>query len=256
MSKSKIEWCDATWNPITGCTPISPGCANCYAKRMSKRLAGRCGYLADDPFKVTLHPNKLDEPLKWKKPHRVFVCSMSDLFHPDVPDEWIDQIFWQMGRVARWHTYLILTKRPERMRDWLIKAYNENDPYPNIWIGVTAENQEQADKRIPLLLQTPAAIRFVSVEPMLGPVNFRWASWEPLKPNSRNNQYDGMRRLDWIICGGETGPGARPMQIEWARNLKNQCQEAGVPFFFKKLGGKSTSRFLDGVEYSEYPKED
>ncbi len=298
MGKPKIEWTDATWNPVTGCTPISPGCANCYAKRMSKRLAGRGGYPADDPFRVTLHMDKQDEPLKWKKPRRVFVCSMGDLFHKDVPTKFIIDCLSIMAEGYQ-HTFMLLTKRPKRMMEilshstvacdtWLQTSRGVNAepapwPLPNVWIGVTAENQEQANKRIPILLQTPAVVRFVSVEPMLGPVSFRWALWEPMKPNSINNQYDGLRRLDWIICGGETGPGARPMHPDWVRSLRDQCQEAGVPFFFKqwgewtarcpqsislanremafrhgttfyKVGKKAAGRLLDSVEWSQYPE--
>lgn len=286
MSESKIEWTDVTWNPVTGCSPISPGCANCYAKRMSKRLAGRCGYPADDLFRVTLHLDKLDTPLGWKKPRRVFVCSMGDLFHDDVPEDMIGQV-WLYATLAPQHTYLFLTKRPERMNDIFTRianTYPSQYPASNIWLGVTAENQEQADKRIPILLQTPAAIRFVSVEPMLSPVDLE--EYLPIYDYRPTYEYYRMaypelgekpillkKGLDWVICGGETGPGARPMHLGWARNLRNQCQEAGEPFFFKqwgewkhinflddggekfeRVGKKAAGRLLDGVEWSEYPE--
>jgi protein gp37 len=312
MGKSKIEWTDATWNPVTGCTPISPGCANCYAKRMSKRLAGRGGYPADDPFRVTLHSDKLTEPLKWRKPRKVFVCSMGDLFHEDVPDEWIDKVI-SAAILCRHHIFLLLTKRPSRMAEyfssnwehgaahhaelmlekdrfsqlqknfdrWLIDSPNK--PLRNLWLGVTAENQEQADKRIPILLQLPAAVRFVSIEPMLGPVNL----WGPKYDNPNGGKTGAITSwpggLDWVICGGETGPGARPMHPDWPREIRDECQAAGTPFFFKqwgewtarcpqsislanremafrhgttfyKVGKKAAGRLLDGVEWSQYPE--
>jgi protein gp37 len=259
MNKTKIEWADATWNPITGCTKISPGCQNCYAERMSKRLAGRCGYPAEEPFKVTIHPDKIDEPLKWKKPRRVFVCSMSDLFHKEVPMSIITYVL-RMARSCEGHTFMILTKRPARMKEAIREMVSWGMwPVPNIWLGVTAENQEQADKRIPILLDTPAAVRFVSVEPMLGPVTFRWAKWQKIKtePGSVNNHLDGLRRLDWIICGAESGQKARPMQREWALELMRQCQEAGVPFFYKQgpddNGIICKMPVLDGRVWSEFP---
>lgn len=268
---TKIEWAEETWNPVTGCSPISEGCRNCYAERMSKRLAGRCGYPADDPFRVTLHPHKLDEPLKWKKPRRVFVCSMGDLFHEDVPDEFIARIWGIMANCLN-HTFQVITKRPHRMMEWLSrvkdwegwKTHNGEPPnvyggsgiivgynmwpLPNVWLGVTAENQQMADERIPILLETPAAVRFVSVEPMLGPVDldlYLPFYRHPLDDDAwERNSYHLKRlykriqsgTLDWVICSGETGPGARPMHPDWVRSLKDQCQEAGVPFFFKQWG--------------------
>ncbi len=240
MANTRIEWAEAVWNPVTGCTPISEGCKNCYAQRMAKRLAGRCGYPADEPFRVTLHSDRLDEPLKWKKPRRVFVCSMGDLFHEDVPDAWIDQLIWEMGHMLQKHTFLILTKRPERMRDWFIKAYAENLPYPNLWLGVTAENQQRADERIPILLQIPAAVRFVSVEPMLGPVDLSLSDGVDLSMSVGTGLKPGksylINSLDWVICGGETGSRARPMHPDWVRSLRDQCVNAGVSFFFKQWG--------------------
>lgn len=255
---TKIEWATETWNPVTGCTPISEGCANCYAKRMSKRLVGRCGYPEDEPFRVTLHPDKLDQPMKWKKPRMIFVCSMGDLFHEDVPNSFLDQIFAVMAK-AEQHIFLILTKRPKRAKEYILKAmYDENcnyqgwyeaindlgipdvTPMENVWLGVTAENQARADERIPVLLQIPAAKRFVSVEPMLGPVDLSLSDGVDLSMSIGTGLKPGksylINSLDWVICGGETGPGARPMHPDWVRSLRDQCQAAGVPFFFKSWG--------------------
>jgi protein gp37 len=234
---TKIEWATDTWNPITGCTKISEACQNCYAERMSKRLAGRCGYPEGEPFRVTLHPDKLDQPMRWKKPRMIFVCSMGDLFHEDVPNSFLDQIFAVMAK-AEQHIFLLLTKRPKRAKEYILRAmYDENcnyqgwyeaindleipdvTPMENVWLGVTAENQQRADERIPILMQIPAAKRFVSIEPMLGMVDLS------IPPH-----------IDWVICGGETGPGARPMHLDWVRSLRDQCQAAGVPFFFKSWG--------------------
>ena len=259
MAKTRIEWAEVVWNPVSGCTPISEGCQNCYAKRMATRLKGRYGYPEDEPFKVTLHPEKLKEPLKWKKPRRVFVCSMGDLFHEQVPDEYIAKV-WEVMNNASQHTFLVLTKRPQRMKDFLARlgwythdrevnpaeaVLDEGGKYTlkNVWLGVTAENQQRADERIPILLQIPAAVRFVSIEPMLGPVVIP-EEWP-----------------DWVICGGETGPGARPIHPDWVRSLRDQCQAAGTPFFFKswgewaehKVGKKKAGRLLDGRTWDEIP---
>ena len=287
MAKTRIEWAEVVWNPITGCTLISEGCQNCYARRMANRLRGRCGYPADDPFKVTLHKDRLEEPLRWKKPRRVFVCSMGDLFHEDVPFEFIASVFGVMANSLQ-NTYMVLTKRPQRMKeffDWLYlsaASYYARDhrtvsydddrinvfimkiaseyginldfmrkwPLFNVWLGVTAENQARADERIPILLQMPAAVRFVSVEPMLGPLDiYRWLRCHICSNNGSyyNPNSDEVEEchicssedpslLDWVICGGETGPGARPVHPDWVRSLRNQCQDAGVPFFFKQWG--------------------
>jgi protein gp37 len=223
--KTKIEWATDVWNPVTGCTKVSAGCAHCYAERMSKRLAGRCGYPADQPFRVTLHANKLDEPLHWKRPRRIFVCSMGDLFHKDVPGEFIKRVLNVMWGTPQ-HTYMVLTKRPERLQ-WF---FGYNNKIPNLWIGVSVENQATANERIPWLLKIPAAVRFVSCEPLLGPVDLfaHTGEAEPIDPYPQ--------KLDWVICGGETGPGARPMHPEWALSLRNQCVNANVPFFFKRWG--------------------
>jgi len=242
---TKIEWADATWNPITGCTPISEGCQNCYAKRMANRLAGRFGYPADDPFRVTLHPDRLEEPMHWRKPRRIFVCSMSDLFHPDVPDRFIQRVFNVMthpfSSAAYHHTFMLLTKRPERILTGHAERFAE---WPHIWLGVTIESAKHVD-RASILRQIPASVRFISVEPMLSAL-----------PNM------DMTGIHWVICGGETGPGARPMRAHWARDLRDQCQLAGVPFFFKRWGSyyngdalhPEQERILDGREWNEYPQ--
>lgn len=259
MAKTKIEWADAVWNPVTGCTPISEGCQNCYAKRMANRLRGRCGYPADDFFKVTLHQERLNEPLKWKKPRRIFVCSMGDLFHEEVDDGFLCRVFDTM-LAAKQHIFMILIKRPERMKNFIMRCVHGIPK--NIWLGVTAENQQRADERIPILLQIPAAVRFVSVEPMLGPVDlteyFSEYDYRPTYEYYREFlkmqgiESDGKPALfksglDWVICGGETGPKARPMHPDWVRSLRDQCQDAGVPFFFKSWGEWS-------ADYTEHDK--
>ena len=235
---TKIEWADETWNPITGCTPISEGCINCYAKRTAKRLAGRYGYPSDNPFRVTFHEDRLHQPKNWR-PRRIFVCSMGDLFHEDVADEWIKAVFDTIYRY-RHHEYMILTKRPERLRDMVgdllrdvysLANWREGMLPDHLQIGVTAENQKRADERIPILLQIPAAVRFVSVEPMLGPVAFNH-HWFGLCEEGAPCGPHGY--VSWVICGSETGPKARPMQLDWAIDLKDQCRAADVPFFFKK----------------------
>lgn len=305
MADSNIEWTDKVWNPVTGCTQISAGCKNCYAKRMANRLKGRYGYPALTPFMVTPHPKRLDEPLRWKKPKRIFVCSMGDLFHEDVPDGFISKVLNVAIRGAHRHTYLILTKRAERMQSFMQNFYEgigetvccrnyetgegiPTKPCPRIYLGVSVEDQATADERIPLLLQTPAAKRFVSYEPALGPVDFeriqwpdkhkvdvlRGGAWDaPGCPLGFINHSD-MATLDQIIMGGETGPGARPLHPDWARSVRDQCKEAGVPFFFKqwgewhaennttkvaethpwglfRVGKKEAGHLLDGKEYRD-----
>jgi protein gp37 len=269
---TKIEWAEESWNPVTGCTPVSEGCRNCYARRMARRLAGRCGYPeAPHHFGVTLHPDRLEQPLRWKKPRVIFACSMGDLFHEDVPDAFVAEIWMRMALAER-HTFLVLTKRPERMEEFVrgfeaewsddrAETWREfKSPLPSVWLGVSIENQKTADERVPPLLQTPAAVRFVSCEPLLGPVN--------LSPYLANNSLykaeqhagrfhyhgeqqddgsvvavcdDGIRFSDgvdlhWLIVGGESGPGARPMHPDWAQSLRDQAQAAGIPFFFKQWG--------------------
>ena len=259
MAKTKIEWATHSWNPVTGCTPVSEGCQNCYAQRIANRLRGRCGYPADDPFRVTLHPERLGEPLRWRKPSRVFVCSMGDLFHPDVQPIWLSMIF-NVIRECPQHTFMVLTKRPEIALEHLGNAMLQ--PYfglPNLWIGVTAENQQRADERIPILLQTPAAVRFISIEPCLGPVDLSYYLPKNPKKNCPENilPYYNSHGFNWVICGSETGPLARPMKEEWVKNLKDQCVGADVPFFYKQKivnGQKVALPELEGKQWAEFPE--
>ena len=260
---TNIEWTNETWNPVTGCTRISAGCKNCYAERMARRLAGRYGYLPwPYEFDVTFHEDKLYQPLSWKKPRMIFVCSMGDLFHEDVKEETILQIF-DVIRKTKQHTYQILTKRPERMK-WIVKQYSDygatnfNKMMPHVWLGVTAESQQAADERIPWLLKTPAAIRFVSVEPMLEKIDLT-GSLNGFPDRDKNGEwYQTYPALDWIICGGETGHGAREMKYEWAQELYVQCKAAGVAFFFKKFGDAYTGNLWSKLSLvaatREYPK--
>jgi protein gp37 len=232
MATSKIEWTESTWNPLTGCTKVSPGCKHCYAERMAQRLQAMGLEKYRSGFKLTLHPEVLEDPLRWEKPQLIFVNSMSDLFHVDVPLAFIHQIFNVMHR-AHWHTFQILTKRAERLL--------ELDPlldWPdNVWMGVSVENSDYIH-RVHLLSQTHAAIKFLSCEPLLGPL-----------PNLP------LERIDWVIVGGESGPRARPMDTAWVREIRDQCQAAGVPFFFKQWGGtrKKTGRLLDGRTWDDIP---
>ena len=234
MANSKIEWTELTWNPVTGCTKISAGCKNCYAERMAKRLQamGQANYATG--FELTMHPRVLEYPLGWKKPQVIFVNSMSDLFHEDVPLDYIRQIFDVMTR-ANWHTFQVLTKRSERLAE-LAPLLNWPE---NVWMGVTVENADCA-YRIDDLRDVPSAVRFLSMEPLLSAV-------------------EGMNldNIDWVIVGGESGPGARPMQKQWVRNIRQQCRVANVPFFFKQWGGinkKKAGRLLDGRVYDEMPQ--
>ncbi len=233
---SKIEWCDVTWNPITGCTPISEGCQNCYAQRMANRLQGRFGYPAKpNQFDVTLHASQLGTPYGWtKKPRRIFVCSMGDLYHPDVKEAWRGIVYDRIRLVYPYHTFMLLTKRPENIQQ-SFEAYKNktiDSAWPKnqrLWLGVTAENQKRADERIPVLLQIPVAVRFVSVEPMLGPVDL--LGQEHI---GRIHSKHEVERLDWVIAGPETGPGARECKPEWIEDLYEQCKAAGVSFFDKR----------------------
>lgn len=272
---SKIEWTDATWNPVTGCTKVSQGCKHCYAERLFPRVYGgqkvvtRAECLPEEvrPRRFTdvwTHPDRLDQPLRWKKPRRIFVNSMGDLFHEDVPNQFIADVFAVMACTTR-HSYQVLTKRPQRMLEWFRWLDAENHPFgfpsavdptrvwpqwtpargnrggydncgprwplENVWLGVSVEDQASADERIPLILQTPAAIRFASYEPALDAVNFKL---DHLKRHSIEG--DGVKRLDWLIVGGESGPKARPFDLAWARNTIKQCKAAGVPVFVKQLG--------------------
>lgn len=237
---SEIEWTDATWNPTTGCTKVSQGCANCYAKRFWHRWAGnpKTVYFGRPFEDVQCHPDRLDQPLRWKKPRRIFVNSMSDLFHEDVSDDFIADVFNVMAE-AKHHTFQVLTKRPERMRDFMLGTSGcgaNYDPIPNIWYGVSIEDQETANERIPPLLEIPATVWWLSIEPLLGPLDLSpWLEWGSSGPPWLCNNDEGNERA-WVVCGGESGPKARPMHPTWARSLRDQCDVAGVPFFFKQWG--------------------
>jgi protein gp37 len=230
---SSIEWTEATWNPVTGCTKISPGCKHCYAERMAARLQAMGQPRYRDGFRVTLQPDVVDLPLRWKKPRVIFVNSMSDLFHQAVPDEFIQSCFDVMNRASQ-HTFQVLTKRPERVAEM-----SEGLTWsPNIWLGTSIESADY-QWRSQVLAKVPAAIRFLSVEPLLGPI--------PRLP---------LTDIDWVIVGGESGPGARPMDPDWVRQLRDRCVSREVPFFFKQWGGvhKSvTGRILDGRTWDEMP---
>jgi protein gp37 len=230
---TSIEWTDTTWNPVTGCTEVTPGCDNCYAKTFAERWRGIPGHPFERGFDVVLRPERVAQPLTWRKPRKVFVNSMSDLFHDQVPDEFIAQVFSVMARTPE-HTYQLLTKRHGRMRSLLnrpsfrdaVAAWGAGWPLRNLWIGVSVEDQQRANLRIPALIDTPAWIRWLSCEPLLGPVD--------LARTDKDTLVDG--GIDWVVVGGESGPGARPMHPDWARNLRDQCRFATVPFFFKQWG--------------------
>jgi len=293
---TKIEWTEESWNPITGCTKCAPGCLHCYAERMAKRLRGRFGYPADEPFRVTWHPEKLNEPLDWRKPRQVFVCSMGDLFHEDVPFVVIDRVFAVMA-VAQWHTFQVLTKRGARRLDyaytrqsfgltvdqapqwyrwvteWLdegqqgfcgkawdrchaaIEGLDGIEEYlPNVWQGSSVSTQPDADREIPLLLKTPAAVRFVSAEPLLEEIDAGFGAnmteeedraygWIPCHEGGIRHQHPlgefvggpCARKLDLIIIGCESGPGRRPCKLDWVHSLIEQADAAEVPVFVKQL---------------------
>jgi protein gp37 len=233
MNKSPIEWTNYTWNPVTGCTKVSPGCKHCYAERIYERFHGK------NSFKhIVCHRDRLTAPLKWKQPSLVFVNSMSDLFHEDVPFEFINAVFSVMSDVDR-HTYQVLTKRPERMLeffDWKKHLTGiEWRPSENVWLGVSVEDQFAADLRIPLLGRLKGVNRFLSCEPLLGPLQIGQLLIE--------------NYIAWVICGGESGPKARPMHPAWARALRNQCREADIPFFFKQWGNWRPYETGDGNLY-------
>ncbi|GAB4406724.1 MAG: DUF5131 family protein [Anaerolineales bacterium] len=230
---SAIEWTEATWNPLTGCTKVSPGCRNCYAERMAIRLRAMGHPHYSRGFKLTLHEDALDVPLSWKKPQMIFVNSMSDLFHEEVPLWFIQRVFDTM-RQAHWHTFQVLTKRSERLRD-----LSANLDWPsNVWMGVTIESQEYAF-RADHLRETGALVKFLSLEPLLGPIKDL-----------------SLAGIDWVIVGGESGPGARPLSPKWVKDIRDLCQQHGVPFFFKQWGGvrkAKAGRILDGRTWDERP---
>ena len=233
-AKSSIEWTESTWNPVTGCNKISPGCKNCYAERMAKRLKamGQANYR--NGFRLTLQPHMLELPLKWKKPQTIFVNSMSDLFHKDVPLDYIQRVFDVMGR-ASWHRFQVLTKRGDRLEE----LASHLDWASNIWMGVSVESQKYVH-RIDNLRGTNAKTKFLSLEPLLGPL--------------KDLNLSG---IDWVIVGGESGFGARPMLVDWVTSIREECQEAGVAFFFKQWGGvqkKRNGRLLDGRTWDDMPK--
>lgn len=233
-SKSPIEWTESTWNPVTGCKKISPGCKNCYAERLSKRLKAMGQPNYRNGFKLTLQPHMLELPLKWKKPQTIFVNSMSDLFHVDVPLEYVQRVFDVMDR-AYWHRFQVLTKRADRLEE----VSSQLNWSPNIWMGVSVESQKYVE-RIDNLRNSGAKVKFLSLEPLLG----------PLKNLNLQN-------IDWAIVGGESGYGARPMEVDWVLDIRRQCEESEVPFFFKQWGGfnkKKTGRMLEGRTYDEMPR--
>ncbi|HEV2756945.1 MAG TPA: phage Gp37/Gp68 family protein [Actinomycetota bacterium] len=246
---SAIEWTDATWNPTTGCDRVSPGCDHCYALTLAKRLKamGNPRYQRDGSqrtsgvgFGLTVHSDKLHEPYSWRKPRRVFVNSMSDLFHASVPTDFICSVFDVMADLPQ-HHFQVLTKRPRRMLTIVSAWYelNGRDVVPNIWLGTSVEDQKWADKRIPLLADVPAAIRFLSCEPLLGPIRL-----------------GDLTSVHWVIVGGESGWQARPIELAWVRSLRDECNAASVAFFFKQWGGKTPKaggRLLDGRTWDEMP---
>lgn len=282
---TSIEWSDSTWNVVTGCTKVSPGCDHCYAETFAERWRGTPGHHFENGFDLTLRPERLEIPLRWKKPRKVFVNSMSDLFHADVPDEFIARA-WAVMALAPQHTFQVLTKRHGRMHALLnssdfrlaceaaqaelirsdaIPEYRRREfqqqwwsdfaePLRNVWLGVSTENQKWADVRIPALLDTPAAVRWISAEPLLGPLDLtkyvcahrsldrraddasRWVCRCGLDTGMSGVRPVRPPRLDWVVVGGESGPGARPMHPSWGRSLRDQCTTAGVPFLFKQHG--------------------
>ncbi len=236
--RSTIEWTDATWNPVRGCTKITPGCAHCYAETFAERFRGVPGHAYERGFDLRVVPEKLDEPLSWRRSRMIFVNSMSDLFHKDVPDDYIARVAQTMVR-APWHTFQVLTKRAERLRDLLAGKLAFAAHMPHIWWGVSVENRKHGVPRIAQLQAAPAAVRFLSIEPLL----------ESVYPVN-------LRGIAWVIVGGESGPGARPMEAAWVREIREQCLKARVPFFFKQWGGVRkglTGRKLDGRTWDEMP---
>lgn len=268
-----IEWTDATWNPVTGCDEVSDGCDNCYAKTLAERFRGKAGHYYESGFDLTLRPARLDQPLRWTRPRRIFVNSMSDLFHKDIPDEFVARVFAVMAASGR-HTFQLLTKRHARMRAllsgddfrqevsrraWELKVPGTPArtpwPLPNLWLGVSVEDQRWADIRIPALLDTPATVRWVSAEPLLGPLNltpylvsmwtcpackYEQGAWvgntHCIRCGQRAYPPPYRQQVDWVVAGGESGRGARPMHPDWVRSLRDQCQHAGTPYLFKQWG--------------------
>ncbi|MGO9960028.1 MAG: DUF5131 family protein [Solirubrobacteraceae bacterium] len=274
---STIEWTQATWNPVTGCSKVSPGCAHCYAETFAERWRGVAGHPYEQGFDLRLWPERLELPLRWRKPRMIFVNSMSDLFHERVPDDYIAQVFAVMGGASH-HTYQVLTKRPERMRDylagpnfaldvmaaaeeleielpWAPRNPDDFEVFANVWLGVSIENRRYVH-RADLLRATPAAVRFISAEPLLGPLGARGGMGRWM------DGYEGpgldLGGIDWLIVGGESGPRARPMRLAWARALRDVCAERGVAFFLKQLGGARAGTKLEDLppdlRIREYPR--
>jgi protein gp37 len=234
---SAIEWTDTTWNPVTGCTKVSAGCDNCYAERFSERFRGVKGHPFRTGFDLTLRPERVLQPLDWKRPRMIFVNSMSDLFHKDIPKPYISAVFDTMEK-ADWHIYQVLTKRSSLMQKFINERYKTRPAPPHMWFGVSVEN-EKATSRITHLQRANATVRFLSIEPLIAPVG--------------DLSLDG---IAWVIVGGESGWGARPMNPEWVIDIRDQCVDAGVAFFFKQWGGRSPKargRLLDGKEWSQFP---
>lgn len=235
---TNIEWTDATWNPVTGCTKISAGCDHCYAERFSERFRGTPGHPFERGFDLTLRPERLDQPLRWRTPRMIFVNSMSDLFHKEIPKRFIERVFDTM-EAAPWHTFQVLTKRSSLMRNFLRERYLGRRAPFHIWFGVSVEDGTKTS-RIRHLRDAPAGIRFLSIEPLIGPVG----------------RLDLMG-INWVIVGGESGPGARPMERQWVREIRDQCRANDIAFFFKQWGGlrpKSGGRKLDRREWNQFPK--
>jgi protein gp37 len=290
MGRTTIEWTDASWNPIVGCTEISPGCANCYAARLAAtRLKYTPQYKGlatiDNPpanigprwnGEIRFIPERIEEPKHWKKPRKIFVCDMGDLFHENVADEWIEKVLITIHDCPQ-HTFQVLTKRADRMLAWFQKEWtiygNFAAPLPNLWLGVSVENQHFANERIPLLLHTPAHIHWISAEPLLGPLDMKGL----FTLRERSTLHPGWEGLDWVVCGGESGPNARPLHPDWVRSLRDQCNDSCVPFFFKqwgqflpgtyrdcngsvvpyfsKVGKKAAGRYIDGRTWNQFPDE-
>jgi len=287
--RSAIEWTEATWNPVTGCSKVSPGCTNCYAERLSLRFGWSkhpwsAAHAAEN---VVLHPERLDRPLRWRRPRMIFTCSMGDLFHERVPFEFVSRVF-QIMDACRQHTFQILTKRPERMADWFAATKVEGPdftglaavsmpdsmfttltdawPLPNVWLGTSVEDQRRADERIPHLLRCPAAVRFLSAEPLLGAIDLGRACSCGYYCDESVGHVDHpfwtpghATPIHWVIAGGESGPGSRPCELEWLRSIRDQCAAAGVPFFLKQLGGHPNKRghddaLLDGRLWRDMPQ--
>ena len=280
--KTKIEWTDATWNPLTGCSSVSDGCANCYASRQIRSGRTPAVHGSKDFSRITIHMSRMHQPLRWRKPKKIFVCSMGDLFHADISDATIGDVFDIMA-MADHHIFQVLTKRPTRMKELLTRwevnpgAQPRRTRFDNIYLGVTAENQEMADQRIPILLQTQAAVRFVSVEPCLGLVNLMAVRYKKLLRNvepgidlpcdvnidALTGRFDDGEdigdtegKLSWVIVGCESGPGARPMHEEWARDLVKQCRAAGVPAFVKQVHRLTpTGKLRVSKDMNEWPED-